>query len=125
MITIEVTGNSIAEVADKLLAVGNSLRRTAINDADDAAREALQAKRRATPKKLEEVVPEEPKKRAKEPEAEELSFDKDVAPFVLQVVKEKGKPAAQEILSQFGVERASLLEPSHWPELVRLLKEQL
>ena len=52
----------------------------------------------------------------------ELDFDTDVAPYVLQVVKEKGKPVAQEILSQFGVERASLLDPAHWPELVAQLK---
>lgn len=47
MIKIEVTGNSIPEVADKLLAIGASLRSTASNAADDAAREALQAKRDA------------------------------------------------------------------------------
>jgi hypothetical protein len=44
---------------------------------------------------------------------------------VLQVVKEKGKPVAQEILSQFGVEKASLLDPARWPELVEVLKEAL
>lgn len=54
-----------------------------------------------------------------------LDFDTDVAPYVLQVVKEKGKPVAQEILSQFGVDRASLLEPHLWPELVEQLKGAL
>lgn len=54
-----------------------------------------------------------------------LNFDTDVAPFVLQVVKEKGKPVAQEILSQFGVEKASLLDPAQWPELVSMLKGAL
>ena len=57
--------------------------------------------------------------------ASELNFDTDVAPYVLQVVKEKGKPVAQEILSQFGVEKASLLEPHLWPELVEMLKGAL
>lgn len=55
----------------------------------------------------------------------ELDFDADVAPFVLQVVKEKGKPVAQEILSQFGVEKASSLDPAQWPELVATLKAAL
>jgi hypothetical protein len=57
--------------------------------------------------------------------AAELNFDIDVAPYVLQVVKEKGKPVAQEILSQFGVEKASLLDPTLWPELVQQLKDAL
>lgn len=54
-----------------------------------------------------------------------LNFDTDVAPIVLQVVKEKGKPVVQEILEQFGVERASLLDPARWPELVDQLKDAL
>ena len=54
MIKIEVTGNSIPEVADKLLAIGASLQNTASYAADDAAREAAQAKR--TPAKKTEVA---------------------------------------------------------------------
>lgn len=174
MIKIEVTGNSIPEVADKLLAIGASLRSTASNAADDAARVALQAKRDAakgaalfsapipvdssvsvpediSPAALEEVevevaeaAPVDPtsstsaiaadvlssQPTTKEPSttpapAAELNFDIDVAPHVLQVVKEKGKPVAQEILSQFGVEKASLLDPALWPELVQQLKDAL
>jgi hypothetical protein len=57
VIKIEVTGNSIPEVADKLIAIGTSLRNTAANDADNAAREAMQAKRK-TPTKVDPVMPE-------------------------------------------------------------------
>lgn len=57
--------------------------------------------------------------------ASELNFDTDVAPIVLQVVKEKGKPVAQEIIGQFGVEKASLMDPALWPELVDQLKAAL
>lgn len=57
--------------------------------------------------------------------AGELNFDTDVAPIVLQVVKDKGKPVVQEILEQFGVERASTLDPSRWPELIAQLKDAL
>ena len=60
-----------------------------------------------------------------EASASELNFDTDVAPHVLALVKEKGKPAAQEILSQFGVEKASLLDPARWPELVSVLKDAM
>jgi hypothetical protein len=55
----------------------------------------------------------------------ELNFDTDVAPIVLQVVKEKGKPVAQSILEEFGVARASQLDPARWPELVAQLKDAL
>lgn len=150
MIKIEVTGNSIAEVSDKLLAIGASLQRTVSYDADNAAREALQAKRDAAKKgvaeaktpnaetqaAIEEVEKGETVKsktveaaiaELNEPEAlaSELDFDTDVAPVVLRVVKDKGKPVAQEILSQFGVEKASNLDPSRWPELVAALQDAL
>jgi hypothetical protein len=52
-----------------------------------------------------------------------LDFDTDVAPHVLALVTRSGKPAAQEILSQFGVEKASLLDPARWPELVAALQD--
>jgi hypothetical protein len=55
----------------------------------------------------------------------ELNFDTDVAPHVLALVKEKDKATAQEILSQFGVEKASLLDPARWPELVTALKDAM
>jgi hypothetical protein len=148
MIKIEVTGNSIAEVSDKLLAIGASLQRTVSHDADNAAREALQAKRDAAKKEVAEAAPVDPTPAPKSaPAAEavespptteqpsttpapsasasELNFDTDVAPIVLQVVKEKGKPVAQEIIGQFGVEKASLMDPALWPELVDQLKAAL
>jgi hypothetical protein len=148
MIKIEVTGNSIGEVADKLLAIGGSLRNTAINALDNSAREALQAKRDAAKAEVAEAAPADPTPTPSAPPVEEtassttadtstpaaaaeasasdtLDFDTDVAPFVLQVVKEKGKPVAQEILSQFGVEKASMLDQARWPELVAVLKDAL
>lgn len=148
MIKIEVTGNSIAEVSDKLLAIGASLQRTVSYDADNAAREALQAKRDAAKKEVAEEAPVDPTPAPKsapavetsespqtteEPSttpapaasASELDFDTDIAPLVLQVVKDKGKPVAQEILSQFGVEKASNLDTSRWPELVAALQDAL
>ena len=148
MIKIEVTGKSIAEVSDKLLAIGASLQRTVSHDADNAAREALQAKRDAAKKEVAEAAPVDPTPAPKSaPAAEavespptteqpsttpapsasasELNFDTDVAPIVLQVVKDKGKPAVQAILEQFGVERASQLDPARWPELIAQLKDAL
>ena len=146
MIKIEVTGNSIPEVADKLLAIGTNLRGNAgvwweATDAPHKLAERLSAQLKAevaeaAPAPLptspvEETVSSSAEEKASSgpieatPPAGELNFDIDVAPHVLQVVKEKGKPVAQEILSQFGVEKASLLDPTLWPELVQQLKDAL
>ena len=140
MIKIEVTGNSIGEVADKLLSIGASL---------------LGSGTPSEPIKVDPVMPEVAEMAAENPTppattvkeqgssstttaetstpapaapsatSEELNFETDVAPYVLQVVKEKGKPVAQEILSQFGVEKASTLDPAQWPELVEALQGAL
>lgn len=145
MIKIEVTGHSLVEVSDKLLAIGASLQRTVSYDGDNAAREALQAQRDAAKQEVAEEAPVDPTSTPTAPAVEEqasspssavptdapaaptaeLDFDTDIAPLVLQVVKDKGKPVAQEILSQFGVEKASNLDPARWPELVAALQDAL
>ena len=55
--------------------------------------------------------------------SEALDFEKDVTPLVLQAVKAKGKPWVQEVLSQFGVERASQVPDEQLGELVAILKD--
>ena len=150
MIKIEVTGNSIPEVADKLLSLGNRLRNSAgvwweATDAPHKLAEKLSAQLKA---EVAEAAPVDPTPALKSaPLAEvsesqptttepsstpapaasvsELSFETDVTPVVLAVVQTKGKPVVEEILSQFGVARASQLDPARWPELLAALKDQL
>lgn len=157
MIKIEVTGNSIAEVSDKLLAIGASLQRTVSYDADNAAREALQAQRDGgkttvgteaakrtrkvkTPnQETEAAIAEvetgetvrsetvaEAVEELNEPEAPKtLNFDKEVAPLVLKLVQTKGPEAIKAILDQFGVQRASQIDPARFGELVDLVQDAL
>lgn len=143
MIKIEVTGNSIPEVADKLLAIGHSLYSqtvvpianggTSAQTPEEVLGVAEAAPVDPTPVAEPAATPASSSKQAEASTdtsapaalASELNFDIDVAPHVLQLVKEKGKPVAQEILSQFGVEKASLLDPALWPELVQQLKDAL
>ena len=146
MIKIEVTGNSIAEVSDKLLAIGASLQRTAVvteapvqmritaagdmvwEVAEEAPVDPTPAPKSAPAAEATESQPttEEPATTpAPSASASELNFDTDVAPIVLQVVKDKGKPVVQAILEEFGVERASQLDPARWPELIAQLKDAL
>lgn len=136
MIKIEITGNSIPEVADKLLAIGASLRGNAIVEGARAAVNAMQVLEVAeaaladpTPAPKSAPVAEATEslrtttETSSTPAPAALDFDTDVAPHVLAVVQKLGKPAAQEILSQFGVEKASLLDPARWPELVTALQD--
>lgn len=150
MIRIEVTGDSIPEVADKLTAMARALAVQVSYEADNAAREALQAQRDAAKPKparkakaAEEAKPEadagEPQadEVAEEPTAlaepaaqtsstkaapSELDFDKDVAPVVLDAVAAIGKERVVGIIGEFGAARASEVSPAQWPELVERLK---
>jgi hypothetical protein len=150
MIKIEVTGNSLGEVADKLLSLGNRLRHSSgiwweATDAPHKLAEKLSAQLRAevadeapvdptpAPKSAPAAEVTESQPTTEEPSstpapatsASELSFETDVTPVVLAVVQTKGKPVVEEILSQFGVARASQLDPARWPELVAALKDKL
>jgi hypothetical protein len=145
MIKIEVTGNSIPEVADKLLAIGSSLLASnlgwsGVNVVPDAAPDVVLEVVKAAPvdptpapksAPVAEVSESQPTTTeasstpALAASASELSFETDVTPVVLAVVQSKGKPVVEEILSQFGVARASQLDPARWPELLAALKDQL
>ena len=138
MIKIEVTGNTIPELADKLLAIGANLRGSAIVEGARAAVNAMQvlevaeaapvdptpAPKSAPPAEVSDSL-RTTTETSSTPAPAALDFDTDVAPHVLAVVQKLGKPAAQEILSQFGVEKASLLDPARWPELVTALQDAI
>ena len=120
---IEITADSLAELAGRVSALASQLQATTAPHAYVApvpVKDPTPAKTAAN-----EIVAlmAAVAKPVAEPAA--LDFDTDVAPHVLELVKAKGKPAAQEILSQFGVEKASLLDPVRWPELVATLKGAL
>lgn len=137
MIKIEVTGNSIPEVADKLLAIGASLRASAavetLRGATKVEAEGNAPQKSNTPKSAPVAEATESQPTTEEPSStpapaasvSELSFETDVTPVVLAVVQTKGKPVVEEILAQFGVARASQLDPARWPELVAALQDKL
>lgn len=150
MIKIEVTGTSIGEVADKLLAIGASLRST------PAAFQPAEPVKSITSTKIDPVMPElreaaeaapvDPTPTPTAPAVEEqassttadtltaapaasasepLNFELDVAPVVLRAVAAKGKPFVQDVLSEFGGARASDLDEALWPELVARLEAEM
>jgi hypothetical protein len=148
MIEIKITGASIPELADKLTAIGRALYAQSSYEADNAAREALQAKRdvvrgstaaaaaaeqiaekaeeiatekRTRRKKAEEPAPEPA---AEGPEATEredapaLSYQRDVSPAVLRAVERGGRDKVVAILKTFGAGKASEVPAERWAELI-------
>lgn len=127
MIKIEVTGNSIAEVADKLLALGTSLGASNIAkyDAQAAAQQVVEPKKPKEGKEPANTPVEpvaEPKSAPDAPSEKPLDFDKDVAPVVLNAVKVHSKEWVQEVLSEFGVARASQVPDEQLAELLAALQ---
>ena len=129
MIKIEVTGNSIPEVADKLLAIGARLRASAAAETPRGVTKVEGNVPKSVPVAVaiesQPTTPEPSSTPAPAASGSELSFETDVTPVVLAVVQTKGKPVVEEILSQFGVARASQLDPARWPELVAALQDKL
>jgi hypothetical protein len=54
-----------------------------------------------------------------------LNFETQVAPVVLLFVQKRSKEETSKILAEFGVERASMLDPTLWPELVARLEAEM
>ena len=158
MIKIEVTGNSIPEVADKLLAIGHSLySQTVVPIANGGTgaqtpeevlgvAEAAPVDPTPAPKSAPAATVSESQPTTKEAsstrapaasasEDEELEvvdlpiatldFETVVRPLILKVVEVRGKPVMEEMLSRFGVTKASMIEPALLPELVGLCHEAL
>jgi hypothetical protein len=177
MIKIEVTGNSIPEVADKLLAIGASLRAsTAVlpianggtgaqtieevmgvaeaapvdptlnrptSDASVTSPDtSSDTPRSVAPKSAPAATVTESQPTTTEPSStpapaasvsEELEVvdlpiaapEVNLRDLVLSVVEKRGKPIMEEILSRFGVAKASMVGPERLPELIDLCNEAL
>lgn len=134
MYKIEITADTLSELAGKAMSLAAKLNTGTATEAAPKLAVAEAAPENPTepaptaeaPSQTSSSEPDTPTAEpAPSPSEEPLNFDTDVAPIVLQVVKEKGKPVAQDILSQFGVEKASMLDASRWPELIAALQDAL
>jgi hypothetical protein len=149
MIKIEVTGNSIPEVADKLLAIGASLRASAaVETPRGATKEEASVgnapQKSNTSKSAPAATAAESQPTTAAPsstpapatsvsEDEELEVvdlpiaapEVNLRDLVLSVVEKRGKPVMEEILSRFGVPKASMVGPERLPELIALCNEAL
>jgi hypothetical protein len=109
MYKIEITADTLSELAGKIMSLAVKLHPTANVE-----------RVYAPPAEINPVAPATPAPVAELPA---LSFEKDVAPIVLRAVATKGKPFVEGIMTQFGVERASQLPAERWPELITHLEE--
>jgi hypothetical protein len=155
MIKIEVTGNSIPEVADKLLAIGASLRAStavlpianggtgaqtleevmgvaeaAPVDPTPAAEPAATPASSSKPAEVstDTSVPATSVSEDEELEVVDLPIaapEVNLRDLVLSVVEKRGKPVMEEILTRFGVAKASMVSPELLPELIGLCNEAL
>lgn len=126
MFDIHITGNSLDEIADKALALGNRLSGNAsgLVPAQPAPDKPKPSKAAVQPRKEPE---------AQEPAADEqqtadelpakLDFHLHVAKAVTDAVGRVGKPATAECIGQFGVAKASDVPEEQWPEFVAALND--
>ena len=124
---VEVTADSLSELAGKVLALAAQFQ---VTQAEAPVAKAPARKAKAAEPAPEPVAPEpdpEPEAVAPEPtpepEAPALDFDKDVAALVLETLAVKGRDVVSGILGQFGVAKASQLDEKLWPELIAALKD--
>ena len=131
---IEITAASLEELADKALALGGRLLvvHTASAPAKIRAEAAEVAPVDPTPalKSAESATEQAPSSTPSAastdtPAPATLDYKTEVAPFVLKLVEVSGKPAAQRVLDQFGVVKASHISPERWPELVAMIKAEM
>jgi hypothetical protein len=137
---IEITADSLAELAGRVAALAVQLQASAaplayaapvvVKDPTPAktAAKKIAAQMAAAGFGLAEPVAEDAAPEVREnpvapaaPAAVVYDPVVDIAPRVLAYVALRGRDAMLELLSQFGVERASHVPPEHHAELVALL----
>lgn len=143
MIDIKITGNSIPEIADKLLAMGRALQAgyeemrvqvekeaDAIIEKSKATATAKRSRKKAEPaaetaSEPDAVEPDAVEPDAAEPEtdAEEVPALETVTAAVLSAVERVGRDKVVAILTQFGVARASEVPAEKRAELLAMVKD--
>lgn len=129
MYELKVTAGSTAELGEKLYVLGRQLLGIdAPAEGDVPAAPESKPKRSRTTKAATAEEPTSDAAPAEEPVAEEptpapLDFERDAMPVILDYIERKGKPFVVEILTQFGVAKASQLPDDRLQELLDALAD--
>jgi len=147
---IEITADSLSELAGRVLALSVQLQTTTapvayvppvvVKDPTPAKTAARKITAMIAEAAVAETVPEPAAEPVAEPVAgpggepaanpvvtpvATLDFTTEVGPFVLEYVAARGRNAMEEILTLFGVSRASHVSADLLPELLATLKAGL
>jgi hypothetical protein len=125
MYKIEITADTLAELAGKVMSLAVKLH--PIADVERAYAPP------AEPVEINPVAPAAPAPVVEAPapvveapapvaDAPALSFEQVVAPVVLRAVATKSKAFVEGVMTEFGVARASQLDASRWAELIDRLE---
>ena len=152
MYKIEITADTLAELSGKVLSLASKLMTGTAAEGWSAPKSTMPAEVAEAapvdpipaPKSAPAATATESQPTTKEPSStpaasasedealevvdlpiDTLDFETDVRPMVLKVVEKCGKPVMEEILSRFGVAKASMIEPALLPELVSLCQEAM
>ena len=128
---IEITADTLAELAGKAASLAAKL-----NASDQGIwweqTDAPQKLKKHLEREAAEAAPVDPTPTPPAPVAETpapsaptLDYKTEVAPLVLKLVEKRGKPAAQNVLDQFGAAKASDIPAERWVELVAMIKAEM
>lgn len=140
---IEVTADSIAELASKVTALAFQFQTTATEvvvhhsgkneePAPKATRkrvekapEPVEAEPAAVEAEPEPAAPVEDVAAAPEPATATFDYDADVKPLVLKLVGAKGRAAVEALFAEYGVANAQQIDPSLYGEFIDNVKAKL
>jgi hypothetical protein len=128
---IEVTADSLSELAGKVLALAAQFQTTSTPEQPvtpkakpvKAAKAAVVEEAKVEEAKVEEAKVEEAK--VEEAKAPTYDFNTEISPLVMRVAREKGRTVIGDLLAQFGVERASNVPAELHGELYDTLMDAL
>lgn len=123
---IEITADTLAELAGKAATLAAKLNSETSQQevAEVAPVDPTPAPKNAPAAEAIESQPTT-EEASSTPASATLDYKTEVAPFVLKLVEVSGKPAAQRVLDQFGVIKASHISPELWPDLVAMIKAEM
>jgi hypothetical protein len=147
MYKIEITADTLAELSGKVLSLASKLMTGTATEGvrgfTKAEMEGNAPQKLNTPKSALVATVTESQPTTTEPsstpadveelevvdlpmaEAPALDFNTDIRTLALDLVSKRGKPALEKILADFGVVKASHLEPARLPDLHAALQEAM
>lgn len=133
---IEITADTVAELAGKLLAAAAQFQpapaHPLVAEAEERIERIVNTSEGKAPEPIlsqpEDIIAHTVTSDTPEPAAAEtrdISLSEDITPRVMKLVAVKGKPAAEALLAQYGVARASQIDPALWGDLIDNLDAEI